>query len=213
MPAIHDNPKTRRRILELLKQAGPQDATALAAECDVSAMAVRQHLYQLQDERLVTFEEEPRPKGRPAKLWRLTEAANRFFPDGHARLSVDLIASLSNVFGGDGLAKLVAERAKQQTADYRNRMPKRATLKRRLEKLAEIRTGEGYMAEVVPQSKGEYLLVENHCPICTAATACTGLCSAELEVFEAVLGEDVRIERTEHILEGARRCVYRVTEA
>ena len=210
MPATKANPKTRRRILELLKQSGPQDAASLADECDISAMAVRQHLYQLQDEKLVTFEEQSRPKGRPAKMWRLTDDADRFFPDGHARLSVDLMSSLTSVFGSNGLAKLVAARAKQQADDYKSRLPKRASLKRKLTALAKIRTEEGYMAEVQPAPEGGYLLIENHCPICTAATSCTGLCSAELEVFQSVLGDGVSIERTEHILDGARRCVYRV---
>ena len=55
-----------------------------------------------------------------------------------------------------------------------------------------------------------YLLVENHCPICSAAAQCQGLCAAELAVFRAVLGPDVDVERTDHILAGARRCAYRV---
>ena len=39
------------------------------------------------------------------------------------------------------------------------------------------------------------------------------LCDAELELFQAILGEDVVIERTEHILLGARRCAYRIRTA
>ncbi|MEM1241845.1 MAG: transcriptional regulator, partial [Cyanobacteria bacterium P01_H01_bin.26] len=35
----------------------------------------------------------------------------------------------------------------------------------------------------------------------------------ELEVFQAVLGEHVEVERTEHILNGSRRCAYRVASA
>ncbi|ARO29186.1 transcriptional regulator domain-containing protein [Rhizobium sp. NXC14] len=42
-----------------------------------------------------------------------------------------------------------------------------------------------------------------------AATACAGFCRSELETFRAVLGADV--ERSEHILTGARRCAYRIT--
>jgi predicted ArsR family transcriptional regulator len=30
-------------------------------------------------------------------------------------------------------------------------------------------------------------------------------------VFRAVLGDDVRVERSDHILAGARRCAYRIT--
>ena len=89
-------------------------------------------------------------------------------------------------------------------------MPKRGSLLRRLEALANIRTGEGYMAEVVEDSDGSLLLIENHCPICDAARVCTGLCAGELEVFQTVLGSRVQIERGEHILEGSRRCTYRI---
>ena len=57
---------------------------------------------------------------------------------------------------------------------------------------------------------GGFLLLENHCPICAAATACQGFCRAELAVFRAVLGPDVTVDRTEHIPAGARRCAYRI---
>ena len=43
------------------------------------------------------------------------------------------------------------------------------------------------MAVVQRQADGSFLLLENHCPICAAAVACTGLCSQELDVFQAVL--------------------------
>jgi predicted ArsR family transcriptional regulator len=89
-------------------------------------------------------------------------------------------------------------------------MPKRASLRTKLNKLAEIRDEEGCIAEVLEAEDGTPLLVENHCPICSAASMCSDLCRAELEVFQRVLGESVRIEREEHILSGARRCAYRV---
>src|SRR5215216_3335998 len=69
--------RTRRAIVHLLKQEGALDAQALAARLHLSAMAVRQHLYALRDEHLVTYHEVPRPVGRPAKLWQLTSAADR----------------------------------------------------------------------------------------------------------------------------------------
>ena len=87
------------------------------------------------------------------------------------------------------------------------------SLEARVARLAEIRTAEGYMADCTPDPGGGFLLLENHCPICAAAAACQGFCRAELMVFRAVLGPDVTIERTDHILAGARRCAYRITAA
>ena len=204
--------RTRRAITNLLKQEGPLEATALAVPLKISAMAVRQHLYALQAEGLVTYQEDPRPMGRPAKLWQLTPAADRLFPEGYAELTLSLLTAMNEVFGEPGLTKLLVERTRQQIVGYGEQLAHQKTLVARLEKLAALRTDEGYMAEVQSLEDGWFLLIENHCPICAAANACTGLCGSELEVFQAVLGEAVTVERTEHILAGERRCAYRVSE-
>jgi predicted ArsR family transcriptional regulator len=68
------------------------------------------------------------------------------------------------------------------------------------------------MASVDKEDANSFLLVENHCPICAAAAVCQGLCRSELTAFRAVLGDDVSIERVDHILTGARRCAYRVSK-
>lgn len=187
------------------------DANALASRLAVSAMAVRQHLYALHKEHLVTYQEEPRAVGRPAKLWQLTSAADRLFPDSYAELTLSLINSMTEAFGEEGLERLLEIRTRQQIETYQEQMPESTSLQRRLEALAALRTDEGYMAEIQQQADGSFLLIENHCPICAAATACTGLCRKELEVFQNVLGQDVAIERTEHIVAGARRCAYQVS--
>lgn len=203
--------RTRRAIVNLLKQFGPMDASELSSRLGVSAMAVRQHLYALQTERLVTYEEEARTMGRPAKLWQLAPAADRLFPDGYAELTLSLIQSVTEAFGEAGLERLLEIRTRQQIEDYQMQMTLKNSLQQRLEALAEIRTKEGYMADVELQADGSFLLTENHCPICAAAVACTGLCGKELEVFQSVLGENAVIERTEHIVAGARCCAYQIS--
>lgn len=187
------------------------DSQELAERLGVSAMAVRQHLYALQDEQLVTYQEEPRAMGRPAKLWQLTPAANRLFPDGYAELTLSLINSVKEAFGEAGLERLLDVKTDHQIAAYQALLLNQEELQQRLEALATLRTDEGYMAEIQPLDDGSFLLIENHCPICAAATACTGLCTRELEVFQRVLGQDVTVERTEHIVAGARRCAYQVS--
>ena len=168
---------TRRVIQDLLKRHGPRDAAALADDLGISAMAVRQHLYALRDDGLLAFVEEPRPVGRPAKLWRLTQAADALFPDGHADLIVELIESTKTAFGPDGMNQLVGARADQQIENYQQRIGTTKTLPSRLQRLAKIRSDEGYMADLEKDGDG-YLLTENHCPVSTAAASCAGICVA-----------------------------------
>jgi predicted ArsR family transcriptional regulator len=174
-------------------------------------MAVRQHLYALQRENLVTAEERPAPVGRPAKFWRLTPEADRLFPEAYAELSVALIDALQDTYGAEGLSRVLVSRCARQQADYVRRIRPADPLEKKLKELARVRSEEGYMAEVRREEDGGYLLVENHCPICAAATACQGFCSTELDLFRSVLGPGVVVERVEHIVAGDRRCAYRVT--
>jgi predicted ArsR family transcriptional regulator len=204
---------SRQTILRLLKRQGPSDSEALAAQLGISAMAVRQHLYALHDQELVTYQEEPRPIGRPAKMWSLTPGAEAHFPDAHAGLTVNLLNAVEQTFGKEGVKRVISQNTQQQIENYRSRIPAHAPLENRLKKLISLRNEEGYMAEVQRQPDGSFFLIANHCPVCAAAKVCPMLCDSELDVFRAILGENVVIERTEHMLAGARRCVYRTSEA
>ena len=208
-PAVERS--TRRAIVKLLKTEGAMDSAQLARRLRLTPMAVRQHLYALQREHLVTADERPVPIGRPAKHWRLTPESDRLFPDAYAELNVALLDAVGNAFGSDGLQRVLESREAKQRAEYARRISPGAPLKERLQQLARVRTEEGYMAEVRTESPGAFLFIENHCPICAAATVCQGFCATELDLFKSVLGANASVERTEHIVSGDRRCVYRVT--
>jgi predicted ArsR family transcriptional regulator len=109
------------------------------------------------------------------------------------------------------MERLLDARLTKQRADYAARMDSKASLASKLQQLARIRTEEGYMAEVKPAGRGAFLFVENHCPICAAATACQGFCATELDLFRSVLGPAVNVSRAEHIVSGDRRCAYRIS--
>lgn len=201
--------RTRTRLLNALKSSGPQTAAELAAGLNVTTVAVRQHLDGLQQEQLVDFEDLKGTVGRPKRVWALTASGHQQFPDNHSNLVLGLLNGMSDLFGAEGLEKLIAHREAQSRKSYQAAVDTAEDLPSKLNVLADLRNQEGYMAEVVDED-GAYLLVENHCSICAAATACQGFCRSELNLFREVLGPGVQVERTEHQLSGGRRCVYRI---
>ena len=54
------------------------------------------------------------------------------------------------------------------------------------------------------------LLLRTIGPVCAAVSACTGICAVELAVLQNALGDNIAVERTDHIPTGARRYAYRV---
>lgn len=208
-PTIRD---PKRLLLDYLKRTGAQTTRAVAGELQVSEVAARQHLMELERRGLVTSSDAAAEgKGRPPVLWRLTSLAHDTFPDRHDALTLDLIDSIRSALGEDGLDRVISARTRRQLASLQARIRPEMPLPERLETLAEIRTLEGYMAEVKPGNQGDWLLLEHHCPICDAAQSCQAFCSTELELFQAALGSDVAVVREQHLLSGDERCVYRVT--
>jgi predicted ArsR family transcriptional regulator len=95
-------------------------------------------------------------------------------------------------------------------ASYRAEIPDpQLSLSDTLEALCAKRTAEGFLAELRLTPTG-WLLIENHCPIFAAASSCSALCAAEFSLFEKLLEGHATIERSDYLLDGARRCAYRI---
>nr|WP_295781503.1 metalloregulator ArsR/SmtB family transcription factor [Rhodoferax sp.] len=202
---------TSDHILFLLKTRGPSTAQQLAERLQLTSMGVRRHLELGQEKGLLLTEDRADKVGRPARYWLLSEAGHARFPDRHSDLTVQLITQVRTLFGETGLDKLITARETVSEASYNARMAGSKTLSHKVAKLVEARDAEGYMAQMEKQQDGSFLLIENHCPICAAATECQGFCRSELDVFRRTLGPGSNVERVEHALAGARRCVYRIT--
>jgi predicted ArsR family transcriptional regulator len=201
------------QILLTLKTLGSQETLAVAGRLGVSRQAALQTLERLAADGLVTHATERRGVGRPRRLWSLTDKAQARFPDTHAQLTVELLATVRAEFGDEGVDRLIARRERDAETAYAQALAPATTLESRLARLTALRVAEGYMARWSREDDGSLLLVENHCPICAAAAACQGFCRAELTLFRSALGPGITIERTDHILAGARRCAYRITAA
>jgi len=204
---------SRQRILDLLKWKGPQTAAELAKQIDITVVAVRQHLQALTQDGLLQFDEEKQAIGRPVHRWHLTDAAQETYPDQHGNLVSDLLMAVNDSFGASGVERVVEGRSRQMMARYRKRMPDANTsLAERVKALTELRDQDGYLAEFSVKDDGHWTISENHCPIREAALTCEGFCKWEIKLFQELLGETARIERTEHQMDGSRRCVYQIEE-
>ncbi|CAN5608518.1 transcriptional regulator [soil metagenome] len=203
----------KRRIIERLKRAESTTAPELATEFGLTDTAIRQHLEALEAAGFVERVDAPRAgRGRPPVHWRLAPSASVLFADRHGDLSVDLIGSIRSALGEEALDQVVHARAARQLVTYRAALKESPSIADRVQRIAELRTAEGYLAEAI-ETDGAITLVEHHCPIREAAQSCDGLCNAELDLFQRALGTHVVVTREQHLLDGGQRCAYRVTLA
>jgi predicted ArsR family transcriptional regulator len=200
---------TPDQILFELKTRGPATTRELAARAGITRQAALEHLTKLGGAQLVEHTRAPAGVGRPGHTWSLTDKGHGRFPDTHAQMTVELIEAIRDEFGEAGLVRMLARREQAMEDKYDRALRGVETLEERVARLVRLRSTEGYMAEASRLDDGTYVIVENHCPICAAATACQGFCRSELALFARLLAP-ARVERSEHLLAGSRRCSYLV---
>jgi predicted ArsR family transcriptional regulator len=198
---------THDRILDTLRRRGPCTVTELARRFRVSTMAVRLQLGALVKKGWVGSEETRPSKGRPARVYSLTESSRCCFPERAGPLALEVLEEMEGIAGRDVVVKAMERRARR-LGDAWHRELEGKPLEEKLRLLARFRDEEGYVAESGPGDGRSQELVERHCPIAALAERWPEVCRIEEEMFRRVLGTS--IERTEHLLSGGSCCRYRV---
>jgi predicted ArsR family transcriptional regulator len=191
--ATHDQP-TRQRVARSILVNGPSTAAALAERLDLTAAAVRRHLDQLLEEGTIEAREPrsraARGRGRPAKVFGLTEAGRDGFDQQYDDLAVQALRFLDETGGADA----VREFARRRVAFIEKRFGTVADEHPELspaEVLARVLSDEGYAAAVREIPVGDQLC-QQHCPVSHVAHEFPQLCEAETEAFSRVLGSHVQ---------------------
>jgi predicted ArsR family transcriptional regulator len=191
---------TRERVVRSILENGPSTAAALGERLDLTPAAVRRHLDHLLAQGAVEAREPRasavRGRGRPAKVFALTESGHAYFDQQYDDLAVQALRFLAET-GGEEAVKAFAER---RVAFIEAEFDGVAAIHPELspaEVLARIFTGEGYAATarhlplVNDQSVGEQLC-QQHCPVSHVAHEFPQLCEAETEAISRVLGTHVQ---------------------
>ena len=189
-----DHP-TRQRVARSILEHGPSTAAALGERLDLTPAAVRRHLDQLLEEGAVEAREPrtsaSRGRGRPAKVFALTEHGREGFDQQYDDLAVQALRFVAETGGEEA----VREFANRRVAFIEQRFDEVTVANPHLspaEVLATIFTDEGYAAGVRELPVVGEQLCQQHCPVSHVAHEFPQLCEAETEAISRVLGRHVQ---------------------
>jgi predicted ArsR family transcriptional regulator len=187
---------TRARVARSILENGPSTAAMLASRLGLTPAAVRRHLDTLLAEGMIEARGQRvyghRGRGRPAKVFIVTEAGRDAFEQAYDDLAVGALRFLAES-GGD---QLVADFARRRVAELEERYRPTIEAAEPSDKVAALAislTADGYAASVesAPTGAGEQLC-QHHCPVAHVAEQFPQLCEAETEAFARLLGTHVQ---------------------
>ncbi len=186
---------TRNRVARSILDHGPSTVADLAERLGLTQAAVRRHLDALVAEKVVEPREKrvygTRARGRPAKVFALTDCGRDAFDQSYDSLAVEALRWIERNAGGEAaVAAFARDRIEAQAESYREAVES-APPERRTEALAKALTADGYAATARNAPVGEQLC-QHHCPVAHVAEQYPQLCEAETEIFSRLLGTHVQ---------------------
>jgi len=193
-PAYTDDAPTRERVARSILENGPSTAAALATRLSLTPAAVRRHLDHLVEEGSLEAREPrvygSRGRGRPAKVFVLTECGRDTFIQAYDDLAASALRFLSESAGPEAVAQFARRRTAELETRYQGLLDAAAP-EDRADVLAEALSEDGYAASVRTSPVGDQLC-QHHCPVAHVAAEFPQLCEAETEVFARLLGRHVQ---------------------
>ncbi|MFC7216571.1 helix-turn-helix transcriptional regulator [Streptomyces polyrhachis] len=192
---------TRNRVARSILDHGPSTAADLAERLGLTQAAVRRHLDTLLADGIVEPRDQrvygARGRGRPAKVFALTDCGRDAFDQAYDQLAAEALRWIAHSAGGgergeaavaDFARARIAAQAARYAAELHDVPPKE-----RAAALARALTQDGYAATArsAPGAPGEQLC-QHHCPVAHTAEQFPQLCEAETEVFSQLLGTHVQ---------------------
>jgi predicted ArsR family transcriptional regulator len=212
---------TRARVARLILEYGPASAAGLSARLGVTPAAIRRHLDNLLAEGMIEAREArcygSRSRGRPARLFAITDAGRSAFEHAYDDLATSALRFLAEKAGPVAVAEFARRKIADLEARYRP-VVDAAPAERRVQALAEALSADGYAASasvapaVVPgdgEVGGGEELCQHHCPVAHVAAEFPQLCEAETEAFGRLLG--TAVQRLATISRGDGICTTHVT--
>lgn len=189
-----DDAPTRDRVVSTLLHSGPTTAVDLAERLDLTPAAVRRHLDHLAAEGVVEAREQrmrgPRGRGRPAKVFAISDEGHATFGHAYDELATEALAFLRDTAGDEAVKEFADRRVAEVEAKYAQLLDS-VEEAARVEVLADALTTDGYAASVSTSPVGQQMC-QHHCPVAHVAEEFPQLCEAEAEMFGRLLGSHVQ---------------------
>ena len=209
--SVETDASTRQRVASSILEHGPSTAAELAERLGLTPAAIRRHLDMLLAAGHLEARERRvygnRGRGRPAKVFVLTDAGRSVFYTAYDDLAIEALEFLAASAGPEAVTLFAESRMADSEQRYHERMAHAAPDTTPAQALANALSEDGYVASTLPSAIGEQLC-QHHCPVAHVAARFPQICEVETAAFSRLLG--VHVQRLATIAHGDGICTTHV---
>ena len=189
--------KTRDLVARSILERGPATAVDLAEQLSITPAGIRRHLDGLVADGILESREAHvtsanlRGRGRPAKVFIMTDEGREKFEHSYDDLAVSALKFMSSKSGSHLVSEFAMNRAEEIERKALKKVASKVSMKARVDALTEHLSAEGYAATTATRGSG-IEICQHHCPVAHVAAQFPQLCEAETEIISRMLGTHVQ---------------------
>jgi predicted ArsR family transcriptional regulator len=222
---------TRGQVARLILELGPATAATLSGRLGLTPAAIRRHLENLLADGMIEMRNARsygnRGRGRPAKVFVITDAGRSAFEHTYDDLATSALRFIEQTAGPEAVAEFARRQVSELERRYATLLDQAGQagaegsggLAVRVQALAEALSADGYAAAAGPApaiggtntglADNGAQICQHHCPVAHVAAEFPQLCEAETEAFGRLL--DAPVRRLATIAHGDGICTTHVT--
>lgn len=197
----------RGKIVAALRSRGGASAVDLANEFGLSPNAIRQQFVLLERDGLVMGSSVRRGKTKPTVEYRLTPAAEKYFPQHYDRMLNAVLREVRATGGDDAVQAIFRSMSRRQAERLKARIGDQP-LPERVAALTTMLRASGVEAESEATAAG-FTIREHNCPYSKTVGEHPEICSVIHTVMQDVVAPQVK--QTDSLATGGTECRFEIS--
>ncbi|MBJ8053285.1 DeoR family transcriptional regulator [Bacillus cereus] len=202
---------TKEEIVQLLKVKGEHTVAELAEALEITEMAIRRHLSNLEKDELIYSKMLRQHAGRPTYLYGLSQKGEDTFPKEYKQFAIEILDDLARMGDEKILRYVLQERTKRTEEQLQKKISNQSNLAYKVQEIAAMQEKNGYMVQIKRDGERSFILEKQNCPLKEIAEKFPQVCEDEKDMYKRLF-TGANVKTLTNMCEGDCNCSYQIKE-
>lgn len=201
---------TKQKLLNILKKEHQSTIKDMMVYFEISEIAVRRHIHELEQQGFIKKQSIKQDIGRPYFTYELTKKGHETFPNENNTLPLELLQDLEQLQGKQAVNDVLSQRMKRERKQFLE-VADAKEFDQKIAAITKLQDEKGFMIEYDQTAHGDYEIKNFNCPIINIASTYQQVCANEKKVLIDVFPNSEVLSMS-CIATGEKFCKWTITK-